>query len=344
MGRKGQLAIAVVVVVMIAVAVGAYAYDASNEDQISDGVRIGHVDVGGLSRDQAARRVRPQLVAPLAQPVTVTYGGTKYVLSADKLDVHANVGGMVDSAVEASRNGSLPTRVWRDVSGGEVDKTITPSVTYSRGAVTDFIATIADDVDTEPQDASIDPTGGSLNPVPGSAGTTLKAGDLRRQVEAAVQDPAHRTLAAQVEKVEPDVTTDELAQKYPTYLTVDRANFQLTLWKDLKVAKTYTVAVGQQGLETPAGTYTINDKQVDPSWHVPDSAWAGDLAGQVIPPGPADPLKARWMGFYNGAGVHGTDDIASLGSAASHGCIRMSIPDVIELYDQVPLGTPIYIG
>ena len=73
-------------------------------------------------------------------------------------------------------------------------------------------------------------------------------------------------------------------------------------------------------------------------------AWAGDLAGRSIPPGPQNPLKARWMGIYGGAGFHGTADIGSIGSAASHGCIRMRIPEVIELYDQVPLGAPIYIA
>ena len=50
------------------------------------------------------------------------------------------------------------------------------------------------------------------------------------------------------------------------------------------------------------------------------------------------------MGIYAGAGIHGTDDVGSLGTAASHGCVRMSVPDVIELYDQVDVGTPIYIG
>ena len=50
---------------------------------------------------------------------------------------------------------------------------------------------------------------------------------------------------------------------------------------------------------------------------------------------PENPLKARWLGIYDGAGIHGTDQTYSLGSAASHGCIRMAIPDVIELYDQV---------
>jgi lipoprotein-anchoring transpeptidase ErfK/SrfK len=49
------------------------------------------------------------------------------------------------------------------------------------------------------------------------------------------------------------------------------------------------------------------------------------------------------MGFYDGAGIHGTDDISSLGTAASHGCIRMSILEVIELYNLVPLHTPIFL-
>ena len=83
---------------------------------------------------------------------------------------------------------------------------------------------------------------------------------------------------------------------------------------------------------------------MDPVWNVPDSDWAGSLAGQSVPPGPDNPLKARWMGIYNGAGIHGTTDTASLGSAASHGCVRMAIPDVIDLYDRVDVGTPIYIG
>jgi lipoprotein-anchoring transpeptidase ErfK/SrfK len=190
----------------------------------------------------------------------------------------------------------------------------------------------------------VEPSPDSLNLVEGQDGLTVRTGQLRDELEAAIGSPHDRVVKPKVDRVKPQVTTDQLAGKYPVYMTVDRAAFQLRLWKDLKLAKTYTIAVGQAGLETPAGLYSINDKQVNPSWHVPDSAWAGDLAGKVIPPGPADPLKARWMGFYDGAGVHGTDDVASLGTAASHGCIRMAIPDVIELYDQVPVGTPIYVG
>jgi lipoprotein-anchoring transpeptidase ErfK/SrfK len=251
---------------------------------------------------------------------------------------------MVDAALDASRSDGLPTRVWRYATGGSVDREIAPQIAYSAQALDDFLGQVAEQIDRPARDASVTPTPASLNPVPAEDGVTVRPGELRARVRSAIESPGRRTVSAPVDKVKPEVTTDELAQQYPAYITIDRPAFQLRLWKELQLVKAYTIAVGQAGLETPAGQYTINDKQVNPSWHVPNSDWAGDLAGQVIPPGPADPLKARWMGFYNGAGVHGTDDLASLGTAASHGCVRMSIPDVVELYDQVPVGAPIYIG
>jgi len=300
--------------------------------------------VGGLSADQARHRLNKDLVAPLEQPVTVKFEGRNYVLSPERLQLRADLDGMVDEALAASREGGLPVRLWRYATGGEVDREIAPRISYSADALDGFVAEVSDAIDRAPQDATVEPSPDSLNLVEGQDGLTVRTGQLRDELEAAIGSPHDRVVGLKVDRVKPQVTTDQLAGKYPVYLTVDRAAFQLRLWKDLKLAKTYTIAVGQAGLETPAGLYSINDKQVNPSWHVPDSAWAGDLAGKVIPPGPADPLKARWMGFYDGAGVHGTDDVASLGTAASHGCIRMAIPDVIELYDQVPVGTPIYVG
>jgi lipoprotein-anchoring transpeptidase ErfK/SrfK len=339
-----QIFLVSVVGVICALAVAAYAIDRANSDKIANGIRIGGVDVGGMSTDQAKSKLHSRLVKPLEKPVTVTYSGTKYVLNPDKLQVRADIDGMIDSALDASRSGGFPTRVWRYTTGGEVNREIAPHITYSSQAVDEFVNEVGKQVNEPAQDATVSPTPSSLNAVPGENGTQLLTDKLMSELRGAIESPHNRVVKAPVQTIKPDVTTDELAQKYPVYLTIDRGNFDLRLWNDLKLVKTYPIAVGMQGLETPAGTYTIDDKQVNPSWHVPDSAWAGDLAGQVIPPGPEDPLKARWMGFYNGAGIHGTDEVSSIGTAASHGCIRMTIPDVIELYDQVPLGTPIYIG
>ena len=177
------------------------------------------------------------------------------------------------------------------------------------------------------------------------SGLAVKAQLLEDQILHAVARPgAPRTFVAQTRRLTAKVTSSQLADKYPAVIIVNRGAFRLSLYKHLKLAKTYPIAVGRQGLETPAGLYDIQDKQVNPSWHVPNSSWAGKLAGRVIPPGPDDPIKARWMGFNGGAGIHGTDEDSSIGTAASHGCIRMHIPDVIDLYPQVPVGAPVYIA
>ncbi len=344
-GRKLQITVVVLVVAMLVAAVGAYAWDNSRSGEIAEGVTIGGVDVGGMSSDQARKEVDDALVEPLRKPVTATFEGVEYQISPEKLEVTSDVGGMVDRALAESQEGGLPTRVWRYATGGEVDVAIAPQITYSNKALDEFIAKVETAVNRDPVNASIEPSTTSLSPVKGSDGVAVDAGALRSKLESAVQSPHRRTVGLPVDTIEPEVTTEELAAQYPTYITVNRGSFELTLWKDLEQVKTYTVAIGAQGFDTPVGTYSIESMAVDPVWNVPDSDWAGDLAGTTVPGGvPENPLKERWMGIYAGAGIHGTDDVGSLGSAASHGCVRMSIPDVIELYDQVDVGTPIYIG
>jgi lipoprotein-anchoring transpeptidase ErfK/SrfK len=343
--RKLQIAVVFLVTVMLLAAVGAYAWDSSRSDEIANGVTIGGVDVGGMTADEATKAVETALVDPLRKKVTVTYDGIKYQLSPDKLQVDADVDGMVDTALEESQAGGLPTRVWRYATGGEVDVAISPQVTYSNHAIDEFIAKVADEVNTPAVNATIEPSAVSLQGVAGHDGVAVDESALRTRIESVIQRTAHRSVSAPVDTVAPDVTKAELAAQYPTYLTVDESTFTLTLWKDLKVAHKYPVAVGQPAYPTPTGLYSIQSKQVDPVWSVPNSDWAGELAGTVVEGGTdANPLKARWMGITDGAGIHGTSEVTSLGSAASHGCVRMAVPDVIELYDQVPVGTPIYIG
>jgi lipoprotein-anchoring transpeptidase ErfK/SrfK len=342
-GSGIQIALVLALIVLLLAAVGAYALDTSNEDRISDGVTIGGIDVGGRSADEAEKVVRKDIVEPLKHPVRVSYGKEEYTLTPEDLKVRADIDGMVNEAVDASREGGLFTRVWRYASGGEVDTDVEPRINYSNDALQGFLDGVAGKINQEPQDATVDPTPTDLTPVPGQPGVTVQAEDLRDRVEDALQSPRSRVVKAPVEKVEPEVTVDELESQYPTYITIDRPSFTLRLFENLKLAKEYTIAVGAVGYDTPAGLYNIQNKAVNPSWSVPEADWTGSLGGTVVPPGPDNPLKARWMGIFDGAGIHGTDDIGSLGTAASHGCIRMSVPDVVELYDQVDVGTPTYI-
>ena len=86
----------------------------------------------------------------------------------------------------------------------------------------------------------------------------------------------------------------------------------------------------------------VVDMQLHPWWYPPDSDWAKGL--KPVPPGPGNPLGTRWMGLSAwGVGMHGTPDAASIGYSASHGCIRMRIPDAEWLFQRVRIGTPVVI-
>lgn len=345
MGRKTQIAIALSLVLLLLGAGSVYAWDSAKKHEIAEGVTIGGVDVGGRTVDEAKALVEADLIEPLDRPLTVSYGDEHFTLEPDELDVRADVDGMVQAALAASQEGGLPTRVWRYATGGLVEEEIEPQIAYSAGTLDDFIKGVEENVDQPAIDASVEPSATSLDPIPAQDGISVKVDKLRSELEAAVQSPHSRTVKTEVDKVKPEVTTAELAAQYPDYIVIDRASFQLRLFENLELTKTYTIAVGAAGYDTPSGLYSIQSKQVNPAWSVPNSDWAGDLAGQVIPGGaPDNPLIARWMGIADGAGIHGTADTGSLGSAASHGCIRMAPTDVIELYDLVDVGDPVYIS
>ena len=330
---------------LVVLAVAAYGYDTSRDDLIAQGVTVAGVAVGDMRADAAATKLRAQLGPALERPVRVGVAGHRFKLTAQRSHLAADVDGMVDEALEVSRDGGLPARLWRGVTGREVDRELGARVTYSGVSVKRFVRRVRRAVNRAPRDADVSFHTASLPAIPSHTGLRLDVRRLQTSVESALDSiGGGRNVRGVVKVVQPKVTTADLADKYPQVVTVDRANFQLRLFKDLKLAKTYRIAVGQVGLETPSGVYTVQNKAVDPAWHVPKREWAGKLAGKVIPGGvPENPLKSRWLGIYAGAGIHGTSDVGSLGTAASHGCIRMAVPDVEELYDEVPVQTPVYI-
>ncbi len=348
MGRKPMIAgAAAVVAVLFLGGLFAYLYDHSRRDVIAPGVRVAGIDVGGLHTDAAVARLRDRVQTPLQSAIVVSGGARSFSLSPQRAGVAVDTRALVDEALQASRTGSFVSRTVRGLTGGAVARDIPLTVDYSHDAVRALIASVSQAINRPARDATVTPSGSGLQPVPGQTGTAVNASVLAYRIEHALADPrASRTISVPTHVVQPKVTESQLSARYPTYIVVNRGSFELRFYDHLRLALTFPIAVGMQGLETPAGLYSIQWKQTNPSWYVPNSAWAGALAGKTIPPGPQDPIKARWMAFNGGAGIHGIDpsEYSSIGHTASHGCVRMRIPDVIALYARTPVGTPVFVA
>lgn len=103
-----------------------------------------------------------------------------------------------------------------------------------------------------------------------------------------------------------------------------------------ELIKTYPVAVGRKGMETPQGQFKVVSKVKHPTWY-----W---LKQEILPGSPKNLLGTRWLGLdHKGYGIHGTRDPGSIGGALSHGCVRLFNRDVEELFEWIPLGTEVVI-
>jgi lipoprotein-anchoring transpeptidase ErfK/SrfK len=348
MPRKLIVLLAIAATALVAMIAGALAWDANRDDLVAKGIRVGPVDVGAMTRSEARAALQQRLAEPLHKPLVVRSAGRPFRLTERGSHIAADVDAMVEEAIQRGREGGVLARTWRAITGGEVNARVTPKVRYSEDAVDRLAIRVRAAVGYPAKDARVSFKPKDVAIRPSSTGRTIDTKTLRVDVREALTTAtttAARTITAPIQTLQPKVSGKKLAARYPVLLKVDRGRFRIALYKNLKPAQIYPIAVGQAGLETPPGLYKIQNKAINPAWSVPNSPWAGSLAGTVIPGGTAgNPLKARWLGVYDGVGVHGTSDRGSIGSNASHGCIRMLVEDVVKLYDEVPVGTPIYIA
>jgi hypothetical protein len=128
------------------------------------------------------------------------------------------------------------------------------------------------------------------------------------------------------------LVTHAAAQQPPPkrVIVVSLEDRKLALVEDGQVKKVYTVAVGKPSTPSPVGSFTIERRVANPTYH---------HDGKTVAPGPHNPVGSRWMGLSkHGYGIHGTNEPNSIGKAASHGCIRMAKADLEEFFELVAAG------
>ncbi|MBA3383568.1 MAG: L,D-transpeptidase family protein [Actinobacteria bacterium] len=296
---------------------GVAAPSAGRFSRVPAGVSVGELPVGGFTSEEARALVR----ARLAAPVEFELGARTWTATPDELGVSASV----DDAIAAALAGR---------TGDAVEVEATPSRPDLLRYLTRLAATLA----RSPADAHLAGLDARLRPrvAPALTGRRL---DLR--ATAAAIGAAVRT--AQREPVRPVLRVVVPAKRrIGAVIVIRRESKGLYLYDGRRLVRRLGVATGQSRYPTPLGTFVIADKQYNPWWYPPSSDWAKGL--KPVPPGPGNPLGTRWMGLTGGlVGIHGTPDAASIGYSASHGCIRMRIPDAEWLFEHVKLGTPVVI-
>jgi hypothetical protein len=307
--------------------------DLTSRQVIAQGVTAGGVDLGGQTVDSAATNLELALAPRLTRNVRVRIGNRSFRLDpADDARFR----------FDALRTAKRAYYAGRDKGPGQ---NVDLALSWSTASLRSFSAGLARRTERRARNATVRITLRRMVVRGGRHGRRINDVSLARRLALTLGDPARsRILRARLNPRRPAVTIATLRRRYGTVLTVDRSGKRLRLFKRLRLSRSYPIAIGAAGHDTPSGRFRIQNKQVNPAWHVPNSPWAGAMAGKVVPGGaPNNPLKARWLGVSGSVGIHGTAEEWSIGSRASKGCIRMRVGDVIALYRRVPVGTPVLI-
>jgi lipoprotein-anchoring transpeptidase ErfK/SrfK len=315
---------------VIGIEAGAHVQEAGgqSEGQAKDRVVATGVDVvglylGGMTSAEARKAVRQYAAT---RPILISFRDESWRFAPKTLGAKVNVSETVRAALAAPAHASLTLSVdvdrkklrrWTRAFARKFDEAMTNSEIVLR--------------DSRPTVTS------------SSTGRKLLPDQTRTAVQAALVSNDGSPVPLPVRTLKPRVTE----KKVGLAIVIKRASNRLVLYKPggrkgMQVKRTFGIATGQPSFPTPLGSFEIASKTRNPWWRPPDSDWA--RGAEPIPPGPGNPLGTRWMGLSAPAiGIHGTPDAASIGYSASHGCIRMHVPEAEWLFDRVELGTPVYI-
>ena len=290
--------------------------------RIAGGVTVSGLLVGGMTTPEA----KSALSELASRPLTVGFRGSSWRYAPQSLGAEAEVESAVQEALKAPEGAALDLDV--EIRERKLARWARSFARSFNERHRNARIVLRDD-----------------HPVVKSArfGRELSQGEAQLAVRDALERHERAVVSLPVHNVAPRRGDRDVGLA----VVIKRASNRLILYRPggpdgMKVARRFGVATGQASYPTPLGSYEIVTKQRNPWWRPPDSDWAE--GAEPIPPGPGNPLGTRWMGISAPAvGIHGTPDAASIGYSASHGCIRMLVPEAEWLFERVEVGTPVYI-
>jgi lipoprotein-anchoring transpeptidase ErfK/SrfK len=288
------------------------------EPTIAVGVTIARIPVGGLTKEQARAAVQ----AEFDKKLMFSFRKRRWSVSPATLGSYPYLERSLAAALTAQPNAAVKMRV-----------------RLHMGKIRRYVAYVDRVMSRAPKNSVL--LLRNLRPylTKPRKGVDVKTLALERAiVRALVRTERGTAIALPATILQPTVTRINFG---PT-IVIRRESRRLYLYRNMTHVRTFRIAVGMPRYPTPLGRYHVISKERNPTWDPPNSPWAAGLG--PVPPGPSNPLGTRWIGTSAPAiGIHGTPQPWTVGTAASHGCIRMYMSEVEWLFERVSVGTPVFI-
>ena len=341
LGRRSKIALLVLSALLVlgggGAAYAAYDHAQDFDGRLLPGMVIAGVDVGGMDDREALAAVEAAIRPELDRVLELRWEDRSWTTTPRELGARDNSESAIAQALAASEAASFLDRVRMQVLGSEFEFENDIAISFNRKQARGFIEGIASGFDRDARDASVDYSTGWVEVVPDRTGRKVIRSKARSELMAALEDNLP-IVELPVKVIKPEATTKDFEQ----VLLVRIGENKLYLYEDGEITHSWPVATGLPEYPTPTGQYEVTELRYMPTWVNPSpDTWGKDMPAE-IPPGPGNPLGLRAINWSAPAiRFHGTSALYSLGYNASHGCVRMSNDDVIELYDMIDVGTPI---
>jgi lipoprotein-anchoring transpeptidase ErfK/SrfK len=332
-----------VLFVLAVLALLAVRYDRAHRDDLLPGVRVGGLPVGGLEAAAVQARFDAQIDGDLGdRTVQVVAGAATDTLTLREMGLRSDVAEALARARADADDMGMARRLWHRLLDEPVERSYDVEFSVQRTEVRSALASVQSRVARAPVDARVDLSSGMVSIVPAVEGRYLDLTAATDRTRAAADLVASGKPAPVVEA--PLIARRPNVTGFADVILIRTGENRLYHYENGVLRRSYVVATGTPRYPTPKGNFQITLKRYRPVWVNPDPHGWGRSLPRSIPPGPGNPLGTRALNLNSpGIRIHGTSNVRSLGTAASHGCIRMAMPEVEELFELVEVGTPVYI-
>jgi lipoprotein-anchoring transpeptidase ErfK/SrfK len=315
------------------------AKDAGAFGRFPDGARIANVSVSRLTVAEAASLCRRRLTAQANVPVELKVDSEVYTAAPADLSMDFNYDKMARDAYDRAWNVNVVERLIRRFLGRPKTVDMPVITTYDPAKLQAFVNGVMPAINCKPRNAYMDVSQGEAHLVASRDGRQADSAKVLAAAQASLRDGRRAVIVPVDKKTPPAVTRFNIGK----FILVNQAAHTLRLYEGEKLLAEWPVAVGSPKYPTVIGEWKVVKVEKNPTWYNRGSTWAENMP-EMIPPGPNNPLGTRAI-TINGGGVliHGTYDTGSIGSSASHGCVRMRVPDVEALFPHAFVGMPVYI-